>query len=119
MPEDLTADFIERFHREGGSVPEANPDLMRKMWTRTREAALRGETTKTSGLGALGIDASELGDAPRDAIAVLVVRLQLLRSLFDRNVLRDYLHGDEFADEVFEAAATFPCDKEEIGEALV
>jgi len=102
MPEDLTADFIERFHREGGSVPEANPDLMRKMWTRTREAALRGDTTKTSGLGALGIDASELGDAPRDAMTVLVVRLQLLRSLFDRNVLR----GDEFADEVFEAAAT-------------
>jgi hypothetical protein len=119
MPDNQPNDFVERFNREGGPVPEANPDLMKKMWTRTREAGLRGDATKTSGLGAIGIDASELGDAPRDAMTVLIVRLQLLQSLFERNVLREYLHGDELVDEVFKAAATLPCDKEEIGEAIV
>ena len=109
MTEDLTADFTKCFNLEGGPVPEANSNLMKKMWTRTWHAELRGDAPKTYGLGVLGIDASELGDAPLDKMTVLLVRLQLLRSLFDRNVLHDYPGGDEFADEIFEAAATFPC----------
>ncbi|HWY69326.1 MAG TPA: hypothetical protein VNX88_11705 [Terriglobales bacterium] len=78
-----------------------------------------GEATKTFGLGTIGIDASEIGDAPGDKFHGLVIRLGLLRSFFERNVLRDYLHGGDFADEVFQAAASLPCDRDDVGEAMV
>jgi len=75
-------------------------------------------STKAFGLGAIALDASDL-DASQDKLAALTIRLALLQSLFERNVLRDYLDGDELTDEVFQAAASIPCDKEEIGEAIV
>lgn len=60
---DETTDFVERLNREGGPVPEADPDLLKTMWTRLRESKLVGDATKTYGLGAIGLDASWLGDA--------------------------------------------------------
>ena len=119
MPEDHTSDLADRFNREGGPVPEADPELLKKFWQRGREFQRMGETIKTYGLGALGIDASELGDAPRDKLTVLTLRLGLLQSLFERNVLRDYLRGDELSDEVFQATASLPFDKEDIAEAMI
>jgi hypothetical protein len=118
MPEDQTSDFADRFNREGGPVPEANPEHLRRMWKHARENASLGKG-KTSGFGALGLDASDLGDAPRDKITILTLRLGLVQSLCERNVLRDYLHGDELAEEVFQAAASLPCDKEDVAEAMV
>lgn len=114
-----TSDFFERFNREGGMVPAANPDHIKMMWNRMRDVELVRRSGKTSGLGAIGIDASFLGESARDNLAALTLRLGLLRSLLERDVLRDYLQGDEVPDEVFAAAADIPCDKEEISEAML
>lgn len=120
MPEDQTTNFLDRFNNEGGPVPEANPNHLKLMWNRGREAARMADlSTRTFGLGAIGLDASDLGDEPKDKLGALTIRLALLQSLFERNVLRDYVHGDEFTDEVFQAAASIPCDKEDVGEAIV
>jgi len=92
---------------------------LKKIWKRIREAGLTTSATKTFGLGAVGIDPWELGDRPHEEVHALAIRLELLRSLFERNVLHDYLRGDDFAEEVFQAAASLPCDGDDIGEAMV
>ena len=118
MAGDESNDFLERFNREGGAVPATNPEHLKKMWKCSRDPRVMGSATKTSGLGAAGIDPSELGDAPREKVHALAIRLELLRSLFERSVLHDYLSGDDFADEVFQAAASLPCDRDDVVEAM-
>lgn len=117
-----TSDFVERFNREGGPVPAADPEHIKMLWNRAREAGILPSGT-TSGLGAhaggIGIDASFLGEAAREKHFALSMRFYLLQSLLERNVLRDYLQGDELPDAVFAAVAEMPCDKEEFGEAVV
>lgn len=91
-----TSDFVERFNREGGPIPAANPDHIKMMWNRTREAERMLDPGKTSGLSAVAVGAPMLGDAPRDALAVLTIRLGLLRSLLERDVLRDMYTATKF-----------------------
>jgi len=119
MAADESTDFVARFNREGGPVPETDADHLKKMWVRTREAELMGHATKVFGLGAVGIDASEFGAAPGEKMTALVIRLDLLRSLFERNVLREYLRGEDFAAQVFQAAASLPGDRDDMGEAMI
>ena len=114
------SDFVERFNREGGPVPAANPDHIKMMWNRMREAKPMRHPGKPSDFSeAVGIDASFLGESARDNLAAITIRLGLLRSLLERDVLRDYVHGDEVPDEVFATAADIPCDKEEFSEAML
>ena len=116
-----TSDFVERFNREGGPIPAADPEHIKMLWNRTRELERIRPPGKTAGPGAhaVGIDASFLGKPSRDEQAAVTIRLLLLQSLFERDVLRDYLRDGELPDEVFAAVAEIPCDKEEIGEAIV
>ena len=119
MAADESTDFVERFNREGGPVPEADADHLKKVWKRVREAERMGEGTKTFGLGACGIDASPYGVTPGEKFHGLTIRVALLQSLSQRNVLLEYLRGEDFADEVFQAAASLPCDRDDIGEAMI
>jgi hypothetical protein len=114
-----TSDFVERFNREGGPVPAADPEHLKMLWSRMRELEQLRDPGKTYGLGALGLDASFLGESAREKHFALTMRLYLLQSLLERDVLRDYLQDGELPDEVFATAAEIPCDKEEFGEAVV
>ena len=120
MPADDFANFAERFNREGGPIPETDADHLKQMWKGVRVAdANFADTTKTCGLGALGLAPADLGNPSTAEFSVLFLRLNLLRALFKRDVLRDYLVGGELRDEVFRAAAGIPCDKDELAEALI
>ncbi len=45
-------------------------------------------------------------------------RYQLLADLVERGVLKDYMHGEELDEKVFRAAATMPCDKNDLAETM-
>jgi len=113
---------MKRFNREGGPVPAVDPGALEQVWQATqRMEAVVGSRPKTMGLGAragYGVDVSSLGTITVHQVAV-ALRVRLLSSLFHRGVLRDYLLGDKLKEEVFRSAATIPCDKEELGEALI
>lgn len=47
------------------------------------------------------------------------LRCQLLAALVERGVLKDYLHGVELDERAISAAATMPCDKIDLGEAMI
>jgi hypothetical protein len=106
-------DFLERIIREGGPIPFVQPDDIKKMWKFVRDCA----ATTTIGLGvSAGLG---LSDPSLDGSEVLGVRLNLMRSLFERGVLRDHLVDGEMSDEVFRAAATMPCEWKDFCEAGV
>jgi len=42
-----------------------------------------------------------------------------LTALVQRGVLDDYKHGEELDEKVFRAAATIPCDKNDLAEAML
>jgi len=106
-------DFLERITREGGPIPFVDPDDMKKMWKFVRDCP----ATKTIGLGVVA--GLGLSDQSLDGTEVLGVRLNLLRSLFERGILHDYLVDGEISDEIFRAAATMPCEWKDFCEAGV
>jgi len=42
-----------------------------------------------------------------------------LTALVERGLLREYRSGNELDDRLYQAAATMPCNKEDLAEALV
>jgi hypothetical protein len=42
-----------------------------------------------------------------------------LSALIQRGVLQEYMKDDESREKVYGAAATFPCNKEDLAEALI
>ena len=104
-------EFLERITREGGPIPCVDPADMKKMWRFVRDCP----ATKTIGFGVFA--ALGLSDPTLDGAGVLGVRLMLLRDLFERGILDDYLTDGEISDEIFRATATLPCDWEDCCEA--
>lgn len=116
------SEFVERFNREGGLVPPANPDHLASMWKLMREVNRRFPNTGTCGTGghvSIGLDAAGIEGITGDHVAVLSIRVALLQSFLERNVLHEHFQSDELIQEVFHAVASFPCDKEDVGEAVV
>ena len=106
-------DFLERITREGGPIPFVDPDDMKKMWQSVRDCP----ANTASGFGAVA--GLGLSNPTLDGVQILGVRLNLLRSLFERGVLRDHLVDGEITDETFRAAATMPCEWNDFCEAGV
>ena len=48
-----------------------------------------------------------------------MLRVSLLSSFLHRGVLSDYLLGGKLHEAIFRSAATLPCDKEELAEAVI
>ncbi len=48
----------------------------------------------------------------------IMLRENMLASLFERGILKDYLHGEELDEKVFSAAATMPCNKQDWEQAM-
>jgi hypothetical protein len=63
-----------------------------------------------------GLDASSY--SPQEFVAIWL-RQNLLSALIQRGVLQEYMKDDESREKVYGAAATFPCNKEDLAEALI
>lgn len=116
------SDFVERFNREGGLVPAANPAHLASMWKLMRELKERYPNSGTCGAGghvAVGLSAAGMEGVTSDDVASLSIRLTLLEFFIERNLFPEHLQNDEMVQEVYRAVASFPCDKEDVGEAVV
>ena len=118
MP-DENSDFVERFNREGGPLPTADPDHLKKIWSQLHELEAQVSANKTSGLGALAAFGIDPATISQEQVFGVMLRVILLRSMRNRNILGDYLVLNEFTDEVFKAVATLPCNKSDVAEAFV
>jgi hypothetical protein len=111
-----TADAAMKQFDAGEPLPAVDPDYLRRMWEIMPGLA----ENKATGLGAIaggmGVSAEVLQGAP---MVALMMRAMLLKALAARGILREYEEGDSMRAEVFRAAATVPCNKEDLAEALV
>jgi hypothetical protein len=53
-----------------------------------------------------------------DKLFALMARYALLDALVERGTLNDYMDDESLRKRAFAAAATIPCDKNDLGEAL-
>lgn len=118
-------DFEDRFKWEGGRVPFVKPEHLAATWKFMSEADEGVSSTRTTGVGVVlaraGLSADEiefLSRAEGGGFA-FVIRSQLLQSLVQRGVLREYADGNELDRRVFRAVALFPFNEEDFAEASV
>lgn len=109
--------LVERFNN-GEPLASMDPHNLRLIWEAWDDGARRtGHKNFSVGadyLIALGVDAASLQG---EAMAVCMLRQVLFSSLAERGVLDHFREGSSFRDEVFQAAATMPFNKEDLLEA--
>ena len=115
------SDFIERFNQQGGPIPIVDSDHLPRMWNLMCELNARSANRPghDSGARAIGLGAAGIENISRDEASALGLRFAMLESFVERNVVREYVDGDQVRAQVFRAIASFPCDKEEFGEAVL
>jgi hypothetical protein len=119
---DVEDNFVERFNRTGGPIPAVDPDHLARIWKRVCE--VNAQCTEVaalvwSGQGTIGFGAAGVDGISRDDATILGLRVRLLESFVERGIVDERLPGSNLSEETFRAVATFPCNKEELGEALI
>ncbi|MFB3812722.1 MAG: hypothetical protein ACE14L_01315 [Terriglobales bacterium] len=106
----------------GAPIPEVEPSVIKHLWDAIRSipAGFRRRQDVAIGLGAVaacgGPDPSSLSPEPHVA---MMARYALLDALVERGFLNDYMEDQGLKEEIFRTAALFPCDKNDLAEALV
>jgi hypothetical protein len=125
-PEKMTANAeaarvtYERFNR-GVSIPSIRPSDLRQLWEAARRLNAEHPPQPEGAVGlsvfaALGVEAA--CESPEQWVPI-TLRCQLMSALIERGVLKDLLKGEELDEKVIRAASTLPCDKNDLGEAMI
>lgn len=101
----------------GAEVATVEPSLIEYMWKRI--SSIPREQRKSTSAGFCGVlaDPDRLPQNP-DQRAAMMIRYALLNALVERGILDDYMKDESLRQRVFAAAALFPCDKNDLGEAV-
>jgi len=101
----------------GAPIPTIEPSQIEHVW----EAFSRipPETRKSTAVGLTAVcgNADYAPSNPDEQVA-LMTRFALLDALLERGILNDYMKTGPGRKHVFAAAATIPCDKNDLAEAL-
>ena len=116
MEKDGLDEALERI-KAGAPIPTIEPSQIEHVWERL--SFIRRETQKngTAGLTAVCGNLEFAPKNPDEQIA-LSIRYALLDALMERGLLDDYMNDTSGRQHVFVAAATIPCDKNDLDEAL-
>jgi hypothetical protein len=87
------------------------------MWDAARR--MPSKPNVALGLGAYAAYGVEAASSRPDQFTAIWRRHNMLAALVGRGVLKDYMDGDQLNEKVFTAAATIPCNKEDLAEAMV
>jgi hypothetical protein len=112
--------MIKQFN-DGAPIPPASAYDLRQFWDVSRrvKADMPPRPDVAVGLGvfaAYGFEAASAG--PRTYMPIQW-RHEVMWSLVQRGVLKDYVHGEELDEKVFIAAATMPCNKTDVAETML
>jgi hypothetical protein len=106
----------------GAPIPAVSAFDMKQMWNAMLHMNAdfppdpNCRTTAIGVFAAYGVEAA--ANRPEEFMLVSW-RHRLLSSLVEKGVLNDYKHGEELDERVFCAAATMPCDIQDIGETML
>lgn len=117
MQEDAFSAATERINA-GAEIPTVDPSLIEHLWLAINRIPRPQRQQTAIGLGAFArCDPDALPKNPDEHVAMMA-RCALLDALVERGVLDDYMKEESQRKKVFAAAASFPCDKNDLGEAL-
>jgi hypothetical protein len=102
----------------GAEIPAVASSVIERMWVVISRLPPEQRQHTAVGLGAFAdIDPRLLQD-PGQVVAMLV-RYDLLDGLIELGILDDYMNDESQRKRVFAAAASFPCNKDDLGEATM
>jgi hypothetical protein len=104
----------------GAEVATVEPSLIEQMWKRMSSIPKEQRQSTPAGIyGICGViaDPDSFPQHPDQRVAMMI-RYALLNALVERGILDDYMKDESLRQKVFAAAALFPCDKNDLGEAV-
>ena len=106
---------------KGAPIPTVRPSDIEQLWYAMPHIKADNPPRPNVAMG-MGVVASygveAAADRPEEFFSVSH-RHQLLSYLVGKGVLNDYKHGEELDERVFRAAATVPCDIQDLGETIL
>lgn len=114
--EDGFSAAVERLN-SGAPIPAVEPSQIEHVWELVSRIPLDRRKNASVGLTAV---CGNLDYAPMnpDEQVALMTRFALLDALLERGILNDYMKAEPQRKHVFFAAATIPCDKLDLAEAM-
>lgn len=106
---------MEQFN-SNAPIPAVSASDIKQLWEASRRIPPRPNVAV--GLGVYAACGVEAASRPEQFMWVSF-RLSLMSALVGRGVLNDYMHGGDLDEKVFRAAATIPCSKGDVAEAMV
>lgn len=102
----------------GAEIPNVEPSLIEYLWEAISRIPREKRKNTAIGLGVFARgDPNRLPQNPELHVAMMV-RYALLDALIERGILREYMENESLRKKVFVAAASFPCNKNDLSEAL-
>ena len=102
----------------GAEIARIEASLMEHIWNTLGPILKEHQQNMTHGLHAVAGDPELFPQNPEQHIAV-IARYALLEALVERGILDEYMKDESLRKKLFAAAALFPCDKYDLGEAMV
>lgn len=116
QPDDLNA--VTEQINAGAEIVTVEPSLIEQMWKAMSSIPNELRQGTSTGLHAVAsAGPSHLPQNPEQRVG-MVVRYALMNALIERGILGDYMNDETQRKKVFAAAAQFPCDKNDLGEAV-
>ena len=114
-------DAAAKQFNSGGPIPQVSAFDMKQMWDATRrmKAEIPPGRKVAFGLGTYAAYGVEAASIHPEQLMPIGLRLEITSALLKRGVLDEYKHGKELDEKVFRAAATLPCDKHDLSEAML
>ena len=112
--------MVEQFD-DGGPIPPASAYDLKQFWDVSRRvhADIPPRPNVAIGLCVFAAYGFEAASSGPERCLPIQWRYEILKSLIERGVLKEYTHGEELDEKVFVAAATMPCDKTDLGETML
>lgn len=103
----------------GAEIPSVEPFAIEKLWEAIRSIPKEQRQNTAMGLGFLAQgDPDCLPQSPELQVA-MTLRYTLLDALVERGILDTCIEDESMRKKVFSAAASFPCNQEDLGELLM
>jgi hypothetical protein len=102
----------------GAPIPPIDPALIERVWTVMSQLPADQRQHTSICLGGVALaDPASMPSTP-DQMVGLMSRSAILEALTARGVFDEYLHDESLRKKLFAAAASLPCDKNDLAEAL-
>src|SRR5215469_11881840 len=101
----------------GAQIPTIEPSQIEHVWEVLSRTPLDRRLKPEVGFTAVRGNPDFAPKNPDEQVA-LMTRYALLDALVERGILNDYMKDESARKHVFAAAATIPCDKNDLAEAL-